>query len=164
MHRQHSVITRRQALACGLGHDAIHRQIRPGGRWQSLLPGGTDTREASEAEHRFRGHTPDHDAAGECLLCRAYPVALPARAVADAVRGIRDLRTARAVIAVAVQTRRCTIEQLQAELKNGPVRWSALFRAALAEVAQGTRSAPEAELLDLIKRNTVPPIRTLPAA
>src|SRR5215813_1287628 len=31
-----------------------------------------------------------------------------------------------------------------------------LFRAALAEVARGTRSAPEAELLDLIKRGRLP--------
>ena len=204
MQRQHMVITRRQALACGLGHDAIHRQIRPGGRWQRLLPGvylgvtgtpthdqrdtaallyagpgGTLTGAAALRRHGMRVLLSDvvdvlipakrvRQSTGFVVVhqttmlpqnvCYVGPIqyALPARAVADAVRGIRDLRTARAVIAAAVQTRRCTIEQLQAELKNGPVRWSALFRAALAEVAQGTRSAPEAELLDLIKRGRLP--------
>jgi hypothetical protein len=62
----------------------------------------------------------------------------------------------RAVVAAAVQTRRCTIEQLEEELRSGPVHGSAFFRSALAEVAIGTRSAPEADLLDLIKRGRLP--------
>src|SRR5258706_3138788 len=79
-------------------------------------------------------------------VCCAGPVqyALPARAVADAARGLHDIGDARAVVAAAVQGRKCTIEQLEAELKCGPVHGSALFRAALAEVAQGARSGPEA--------------------
>jgi hypothetical protein len=48
------------------------------------------------------------------------------------------------------------VEQLQAELTDGAVRGSAQFRAALAEVRLGTRSAPEASLLDLIKRGRLP--------
>jgi very-short-patch-repair endonuclease len=92
------------------------------------------------------------------LVCYAGPVqyALAARAVADAARGLRDLREVRAVVAAAVQTRRCTVEQLEAELTSGPVRGSALFRSALAEVAQGARSGPEAELIELIKRGRLP--------
>lgn len=92
------------------------------------------------------------------LVCYAGAVqyALAARAVADAARGLRELRDVRAVVAAAVQTRRCTVEQLDAELTSGPIRGSALFRAALAEVAQGTRSGPEAELLELIKRGRLP--------
>ncbi len=86
--------------------------------------------------------------------CLQY--ALPARAVADAVHAIRDLATVRAVVAAAVQTRLRTAEQLQAELADGAVRGSAQFRAALAEVRLGTRSAPEASLLDLIKRGRLP--------
>ncbi|HEX9517530.1 MAG TPA: hypothetical protein VF940_15315, partial [Streptosporangiaceae bacterium] len=90
--------------------------------------------------------------------CYAGPVqyALPARAVADAARGLHDIGDARAVVAAAVQGRKCTIEQLEAELKCGPVHGSALFRAALAEVAQGARSGPEAVLLGLIKRGRLP--------
>jgi hypothetical protein len=36
---QHNVITWRQARHSGLNKDAIYRRIRPGGRWQRLLPG-----------------------------------------------------------------------------------------------------------------------------
>jgi hypothetical protein len=91
-------------------------------------------------------------------VCYKGPVqyALPARAVADAARDLHDLGAVRAVVAAAVQGGKCTIEQLDAELKCGPVHGSALFRAALAEVAQGARSGPEAVLLGLIKRGRLP--------
>jgi very-short-patch-repair endonuclease len=204
MQRQHLVITRRQALACGLGHDAIHRQIRPGGRWQRLLPGvylavtGTPTQDQRDtaallyagpgatltgpaALRRYGMRAPRTDtvdvlvpakrirqSTGFVLIhrtrrlpehvCYDGPVqyALPARAVADAVRGLKDLATVRSVVAAAVQTRRCTIEQLKTELSAGPMHGSALFRSALAEVIDGARSAPEAELLHLIKRGRLP--------
>ncbi len=92
------------------------------------------------------------------LVCYVGPVqyVLAARAVADAACSMHDLGDVRAVVAAAVQSRRCTVEQLEAELKNGPVRGSALFRAALSEVARGARSGPEAELLDLIRRGRLP--------
>jgi len=91
-------------------------------------------------------------------VCYQGPVqyALPARAVADAARGMREIGEVRAVVAAAVQTRRCTVEQLEAELTEGPAHGSALLRAALAEVGEGARSAPEAELLRLIGRSKLP--------
>jgi very-short-patch-repair endonuclease len=201
---QHFVITRRQALVCGVGHDAIRRKISPGGRWQRLLPGvylavtgtptndqrdiaallyagpgGTLTGHSALRRHGLRAPTTDlvnvlvpakrirqsmgfvlihHTTRLPELVCYVGPVqyALPARAVGDAARELRDLRTVRAVLAAAVQTRKCTIEQLEAELKAGPVRGSALFRAALGEVACGARSSPEAELLRLITRGQLP--------
>jgi hypothetical protein len=36
---QHQVITRRQALLCGMPHSTVDRYIVPGGPWQRLLPG-----------------------------------------------------------------------------------------------------------------------------
>ncbi len=36
---QHHVITRQQALLCGLPPSTLDRYIAPGGRWQRLLPG-----------------------------------------------------------------------------------------------------------------------------
>ena len=36
---QHQVITRRQALLCGMPHSTLDRKIAPGGPWQRLLPG-----------------------------------------------------------------------------------------------------------------------------
>src|SRR5690349_7443619 len=36
---QHQVITRRQALLCGVPHSTLDRYVAPGGPWQRLLPG-----------------------------------------------------------------------------------------------------------------------------
>ena len=46
--------------------------------------------------------------------------ALPARAVADAVRDLASLRDVRAVVADAVQRGCCQIQDLYAELTAGP--------------------------------------------
>jgi hypothetical protein len=204
LRRQHQVITRRQALECGLGHDTVHRRALAGGPWQRLLPGvylavtGTptmDQRDVAALLYAGQGATLTGPSAlrrhglriqesavihvlipanrrrlstGFARLhqtwrlpsqvCYQGPVqyALAARAVADATRGMKDLAAVRAAVAAAVQTRRCTVEQIEAELRAGPVRGSALLRAALAEVAEGTRSAPEAELLALIKKGGLP--------
>lgn len=80
----------------------------------------------------------------------------PARAVADAVRGLTDLRAARALLAGVVQERGCALWQLKQELDAGPVQHSALLRSVLAEVTDGVRSAPEAELPGLIKKAGLP--------
>jgi hypothetical protein len=36
---QRQVITRAQALLCGMPHSTVDRYAAPGGRWQRLLPG-----------------------------------------------------------------------------------------------------------------------------
>jgi hypothetical protein len=77
-------------------------------------------------------------------------LALVPRAVADTVRQLTDLRDVRAVVADAVQLGRCTTGQLAEELRVGPIKGSAMFRSALAEVAEGIRSTAEADLRDLI--------------
>jgi hypothetical protein len=80
----------------------------------------------------------------------------PSRAVADAVRDMTSLRDVRAVVADAVQRDRCPIKDLAAELSAGPVVGSALFRRALADVADGIRSAAEADLKDLLVKSRLP--------
>ena len=61
--RQHAIIGRRQAIACGLTAKAVRHRIRPGGPWQVVLPGVylagrgtlTDRQRASAAwEHARR--------------------------------------------------------------------------------------------------------------
>ncbi len=37
--RQHKVVSRRQAIGCGMARDMLQRRSRPGGQWQRLLPG-----------------------------------------------------------------------------------------------------------------------------
>jgi len=83
-------------------------------------------------------------------------VALPPRAVADTARALTSLRDVRAVVADAVQSRRCPILLLGDELEQGPRRHSALLRQVIAEVADGVRSVAEAEFRDLLMRARLP--------
>ena len=54
LQEQHQVVTRRQALRCGMPPTTLARQVAPGGRWQRLLPGvylavtGTATQDQRE--------------------------------------------------------------------------------------------------------------------
>ncbi len=82
--------------------------------------------------------------------------ATPARAVADAARWVADVREARAVIAGAVQNGAAAVREIEEELREGPIRDSALLRVVLSEVRDGARSAPEAELRVLIKKARLP--------
>lgn len=79
-----------------------------------------------------------------------------ARAVADAARALTTLRDVRALVADAVQKRRCSIEMLEAELEQGPPKGSALLRVALSEVRDGVRSVPEGDLRILLQRARLP--------
>ena len=80
----------------------------------------------------------------------------PERAVADTARALADRVAARAVIASAVQRGRCTVAQLAAELRDGPIHGSAHLRAVLAEVVAGIRSVPEGDLRRLIIQAGLP--------
>jgi hypothetical protein len=82
--------------------------------------------------------------------------ALPARAVADAVRDLTSLRDVRAMVADAVQRGHCNVADLSTELSMGPNRGSTLFREALADVADGIRSAAEGDLKDLLGKSGLP--------
>lgn len=84
------------------------------------------------------------------------PVAPVARAVVDTCRLLPDLRSVRALVAEAVQTGRTTPISLGAELEAGGSAGSRLTRMALAEVAAGARSAPEAALLQGVRRSSLP--------
>ena len=81
---------------------------------------------------------------------------MPARAVADTVRSLTSLRYVRAIVADAVQRDTCTIKTLTTELSTGPNAGSALFREALADVAEGVRSAAEGDLKDLLTTSGLP--------
>jgi hypothetical protein len=82
--------------------------------------------------------------------------AFPERAVADTARMLTDLREVRALVGHAVQDRHCAIDQLAGELRLGGRANGALLRRVIAEVTAGVRSAPEAELRDLIVKAGLP--------
>jgi hypothetical protein len=80
----------------------------------------------------------------------------PDRAIADAARRMTTAREVRALVADVVQHQRCSIEMLTIELEQGPIQGSAFLRAALVEVREGIRSAPEGDLLVLLRRGRLP--------
>jgi hypothetical protein len=86
----------------------------------------------------------------------ALRYALPARAVADTLSTLTRLAEARTVVASAVQQRRCSIDQLAAELRERRSAGNTLLRLVLAEVADGTMSAAEGDLRDLIAGSGLP--------
>ncbi len=79
-----------------------------------------------------------------------------ARAVADTVRGLRDIGEVRALVADGVQRQRLHVSQLAKELAGGPVQGSACFRRVLEEVRDGIRSSAEGDLRALIRRERLP--------
>ncbi|WP_179956905.1 hypothetical protein [Amycolatopsis anabasis] len=84
------------------------------------------------------------------------PVAPLHRAVLDAARRMRDFDAIRAMLAEAVQRRRCKPEALAGELERGSQRGSALPRRAIAELLDGAESVAEADALWLWKRAGLP--------
>jgi hypothetical protein len=91
------------------------------------------------------------------LTVGSLTIVSAARAVADTCRELTDLRAVRALVAEAVQRGRTTVPDLERELRDGKSAGSALLRRAVGDVAAGVRSAPEAELRDLISTSTVLP-------
>jgi hypothetical protein len=201
---QHLVITRGQALLCGMPHSTLDRYPTPRGPWQRLLPGvylavtGTATQEQREMaallyagprslltgsaamrRHRLRPAGPDavdvlipwgrsRQSTGFVRVHRTRRMperlyvtgkirfAKPPRAVADAARSLTRFDDVRHVVCEAVQRRACTVAELTEELEAGPVRGSAMFREALAEVGDGVRSVAEADFRLLILGSPLP--------
>jgi hypothetical protein len=203
---QYQVISRRQALECGLPRSTVTtwcKESEQKNKWQKLLPGvylavtGTPTPEqrlvaatlyagarsvitgnAALRLHRLRTRGPDvvdvlipwtakRQTVGFVRIHRtrrmprvyrtgAVLFAAPARAVADTARLLTSLDDVRAVVADAVQRRRCSIAEIGLELQNGGSRDSARLRKALAEVRAGTRSVAEIHFHERIARSGLP--------
>jgi hypothetical protein len=83
-------------------------------------------------------------------------IATVPRAVIDAALDAPSVRVIRAIVAAAVQQRMCSAQQLEAELGPFRLRNSPVVRAVIQEVTAGIRSAPEGELMDLVKRAGLP--------
>jgi hypothetical protein len=92
----------------------------------------------------------------QVIMTGPLRLVMAALAVADTARVLAELRDVRAVVADAVQRNRCTVPDLAGELRDGPVKGSAMFRSVLAEVADGIRSTAEGDLRDLIRKAKLP--------
>jgi hypothetical protein len=191
--KQFDVLTRAQALSCGITNRMLQNRLRAGGPWQVLLPAvyltvtGTPTPAqrqmaallyagptsvitgpAALLSHHVRGgradvvdvlvpvttQRKDHEfvrlhrtarVPAQTYVLGEIRYAPVSRAVADAARAMADIGDVRAVVADVVQRGIVPLERLVEEVKDGPVRGSALLRQAVAEVADGVRSSAEAD-------------------
>jgi hypothetical protein len=198
---QYAVISRGQALECGMTRSTIEYRLRSDGPWRQILPGvyltvtGTVTIEQREtAALLYAG--PQSVITGpvairrhnlRCAGLNVLDVLIPAdvhrkstgfvqiqrtirmpgnlyttgpirftslaRAVADAARGMTRFSDVQALVCEAVQRGRCSLEELVAELNDGPSAGTRWYRMALAEVGEGIRSAAEGDLKRLIDRS-----------
>ncbi|MFL6288333.1 MAG: hypothetical protein ACJ73L_08040 [Actinomycetes bacterium] len=82
----------------------------------------------------------------------ALPVAPLARCIVDAGRRNIDRRTTRAFLLEAVQREMVGVEEIAHELSKAQRRGTALLRECVEEARAGVRSAPEAELRELMLR------------
>jgi hypothetical protein len=133
----------------------MHHSIRSG----SAFDGVIDVLVPADRQRLSTGFARLHRTARmPTRVCFSGPVrlALAPRAVADTVRQLTELRDVRAVVADAVQLGRCTVSQLAEELRDGPMKGSAMFRSVLAEVAGGIRSTAEGDLGELIRIARLP--------
>jgi hypothetical protein len=201
---QSGVTSRAQAYDCAMSEGALRHRLRPGGTWQTLLPGvylshtgtpGADQREIGAILYAGRGSAVTGPSAlahhgirapGTDLVDVLLPAdrkrrdagfvrvhrttrmpeveflfgqircASPARAVADTARVLAELADVRAVVADAVQRGKVYLWDLAEELSCGPRQGRAMLGQALKEVAEGVRSAAEADLLTLIRRARLP--------
>jgi hypothetical protein len=198
---QFGVVSRAQALECGVSRGRLDHLVQPGGRWQRILPGvyvvntgAVSADQRAMAALLYAG--PQSLLTGavavrrhrlQCAGLNQVDVLVPegvrvrsagyvrivrtgrmpvkwsrtnrirfvplARAVADATRFMTSLGDVRALVAEAIQNGRCDVSSLVAELNNGPVGGSRLYRVALRECIAGSRSAAEGDLMTLIGRS-----------
>jgi len=85
-----------------------------------------------------------------------FPCASVARAVVDGCRRITDRRATRALLLETVQSGMTTVEELSDELRRAQRRGTALLSDALKDARAGVRSAPEAEVRDLVLQAPIP--------
>jgi hypothetical protein len=83
-------------------------------------------------------------------------IAVPARAIADAVPFYRSDGSVRALVAAAVQGNHCTTDELRSALDGAARRGSAIFRRTVDEVRDGARSVAEVHASEQLRCAPVP--------
>ncbi len=191
---QYDVVSRSQALKCGMTRGTIEYRLRPDGPWRQILPAVyltvTGTATADQRDIAALLYAGPHSVITGPVAVRRHnlrcaglnvldvlvpadtrrkstgfvqiqrttrmpgnlyttgPIRFtsPARAVADAARGMTRFSDVQALVCEAVQRGRCTLEELVGELKEGPTLGRRWYRMALTEIGEGIRSAAEAQL------------------
>ncbi len=212
LRRQHDVITREQALDCGLTRSGLAHRIRAAGPWQVLLPGiyltvtgrpdhdqldtaallyagpgslltgraalrrhglpppdspgpgpgadpGIDVLVPAGRQRRSRSFVTVHRTTrmpAGMAIADVISYAPAARATADALRQMTDIRQARALTAAVLASGACSAEQLERELAEGPIRHSALLREVISGIRAASGPAPRGALRTLLTRSKLP--------
>jgi hypothetical protein len=154
---QEQVISRRQALACGLTRDALAHRARPGGPWQRLLPGiylaQTGAPSSAQREMAALLHAgPESVLTGPAALrCFGLQVAEPGRL--DVL--VPAARQPGSVSFVAIHRTTRMPERVICEGR----RFYALPPRALADTARGLTDLREvrALIVGAIQRHECPP-------
>jgi very-short-patch-repair endonuclease len=89
-------------------------------------------------------------------LVDGLPVTWPARSVVDAGLDLDRRAPVDALMGRSIQTGLVSLDDLVVELDRAPSGGSRLLRLALADVAQGSHAASEAQLLRLLRRSGLP--------
>lgn len=89
---------------------------------------------------------------------QSLAVAPLVRAVGDATRRFPRESDALAVVTEVVQRRWADVDDLRAELREGPTRGSRYLRSAVASVGRGAHSVPEADLVRILEAAGIPSI------
>jgi len=110
----------------------LHRTSRLPSPATAAAPG--DTAAAAAGDAATAG---DAAAASPAAPVRLAPAP---RAVADAAWQLTSLDDVRAVVADALSSGRCTLDELTAELNEGPIRGSAPLRTVLTDLAEAATS------------------------
>jgi very-short-patch-repair endonuclease len=186
LREQEQIVTRAQAMACGLSRPEIRHRIRARGPWQILFPGvylavtGTPTQRQLEiaalrragpgsvltgtAALRHHGIRVPDSACCTVLVAaehhrqdRGYLRVWPTTRMPEFVFTDGAVRFADAARAVADAARELrSFRDVRAVAAHAPVRQSAWLRRTLAEVADGVRSAAEGDLRSLIRAAGLP--------
>lgn len=90
------------------------------------------------------------------LTGEGLPCAPVHRAVADACRGLDQIDEVRAIVAAAVQQRKCSLRLVVSEVAEGPMKKSALLREVVGEVLAGVRSAAEGQGRSVLRKAGLP--------
>lgn len=154
-HRIQAALLRAGPLAAVTGIAACLayglKYVPDGPRIELLVPQHVDHAPIAIATIRRTRHMP------EVRDIRGIPCAAPERAALDAARHAQTLRNARAVVCEVVQRGLITTDRLLAEHARMDPRGLALVDQAVADVRAGVRSAPEAELRELVTSSTLLP-------
>jgi hypothetical protein len=159
LREQHSVIDYHQASGCNMSEKAVRYRTRPGEPWQMVLPGVyvthsglLSTSQRAMAAWRYAGSA--IAITGQAAVVR---YGIPAKPT-EFVDVLVPLTCRRKDAGFARLHRTSVMPEIgsRAGLAVGPVRGSARLRQALAEVADGVRSAAEGDLRMLIRKARLP--------